>query len=246
MMGSALISRCQATSIRQAQFRALPSPARYATPPTWCWVATPCVRMHRVAWAAVHTIATEHFALAEHHQPLCDGERFSWPRRLTVHLRCGSLSLRSRPDRVQGESCDSTAAVRASVNLCLSVLLQHSQRRTVKFVSAELITQDEVQAPPKPPSPSTPMQREEEPVAGQTTAIVTGVVSIAFGVRSALLSIYCLNCQVPDCCSFAKHATPCTVLIIHAARQVLYLVLVQLLDSRGGELQPPPPEAFGL
>ncbi len=28
--------------------------------------------------------------------------------------------------------------------------------------------------------------------------------------------------------------------------QVLYLVVVQLLDSRGGELQPPPPEAFGL
>ncbi len=30
------------------------------------------------------------------------------------------------------------------------------------------------------------------------------------------------------------------------APQVLYLVLVQFMDSRGGELQPPPPEAFGL
>lgn len=28
--------------------------------------------------------------------------------------------------------------------------------------------------------------------------------------------------------------------------QVLYLLLVQLLDSRGNQLLPPPPEAFGL
>ncbi len=68
---------------------------------------------------------------------------------------------------------------------------------TVRFVSAELITQDEVQAPPKPPSPSTPTQREEEPVAGQTTAIVTGVVSIAFGVRSALRNIVTAFVQCP-------------------------------------------------
>ena len=29
-----------------------------------------------------------------------------------------------------------------------------------------------------------------------------------------------------------------------SAMQVLYLVLVQLLDTRGNQLEPPPPEAF--
>ena len=43
-------------------------------------------------------------------------------------------------------------------------------------------------------------------VKGQGTAIVTGAISIIFGIA--------------------------------------YLVLVSLLDVRGGELQPPPPEAF--
>lgn len=28
------------------------------------------------------------------------------------------------------------------------------------------------------------------------------------------------------------------------AAQILYLMLVQFMDSRGGELLPPPPEAF--
>lgn len=41
---------------------------------------------------------------------------------------------------------------------------------------------------------------------GQGTAIVTGVISILFGIA--------------------------------------YLALVQVMDMRGGELQPPPPEAF--
>ena len=41
---------------------------------------------------------------------------------------------------------------------------------------------------------------------GQGTAIVTGVISIVFGLA--------------------------------------YLALVQVMDMRGGELQPPPPEAF--
>ena len=63
-----------------------------------------------------------------------------------------------------------------------------------------LITQDEVQAPPKPP-PSTPTQREEEPVAGQTTAIVTGVVSIAFGVRSRLRKIITASVECPSVAS---------------------------------------------
>ena len=47
---------------------------------------------------------------------------------------------------------------------------------------------------------------KEDLVKGQGTAIVTGAISIIFGVA--------------------------------------YLVLVSLLDVRGGELQPPPPEAF--
>lgn len=53
--------------------------------------------------------------------------------------------------------------------------------------------------------------QQEQPKApllapGQGTAIVTGAISIIFGIA--------------------------------------YLVLVSLLDMRGGELQPPPPEAF--
>ena len=47
---------------------------------------------------------------------------------------------------------------------------------------------------------------KEDLVKGQGTAIVTGAISIIFGIA--------------------------------------YLVLVSLLDVRGGELQPPPPEAF--
>lgn len=60
-----------------------------------------------------------------------------------------------------------------------------------------------------------PADQQKKPVSsipkaekGQTTAIVTGAISIIFGV--------------------------------------LYLLLVQLLDSRGNQLLPPPPEAFGL
>jgi hypothetical protein len=56
--------------------------------------------------------------------------------------------------------------------------------------------------PAAQPAPEAPVL-----IKGQGTAIITGAVSILFGVA--------------------------------------YLVLVQLLDSRGGELLPPPPEAFG-
>jgi hypothetical protein len=63
------------------------------------------------------------------------------------------------------------------------------------------------------PQQSTPAAQQQEQqgkapllAPGQGTAIVTGAISIIFGIA--------------------------------------YLVLVSLLDMRGGELQPPPPEAF--
>jgi hypothetical protein len=68
--------------------------------------------------------------------------------------------------------------------------------------------------PPATPEAQQQPAQQEQPKApsapllapGQGTAIVTGAISIIFGIA--------------------------------------YLVLVSLLDMRGGELQPPPPEAF--
>lgn len=57
------------------------------------------------------------------------------------------------------------------------------------------------QQPKETAAPSAPLLKP-----GQGTAIVTGAISVLFGIA--------------------------------------YLVLVQLLDMRGGELQPPPPEAY--
>jgi hypothetical protein len=56
-------------------------------------------------------------------------------------------------------------------------------------------------APAAAPAPQSPILAK-----GQGTAIITGAISVLFGVA--------------------------------------YLVLVQLLDMRGADLQPPPPEAF--
>ncbi|CAK0783768.1 hypothetical protein CVIRNUC_006968 [Coccomyxa viridis] len=76
-------------------------------------------------------------------------------------------------------------------------------------VRAQQDDSEEVKTPSQPGPPSTSgdtgtsRPRLEE---GQGTAIVTGAISIIFGV--------------------------------------LYLVLVQLLDTRGNQLEPPPPEAF--
>lgn len=61
--------------------------------------------------------------------------------------------------------------------------------------------QQQKQKPTEAASPSAPLLKP-----GQGTAIVTGAISVIFGIA--------------------------------------YLVLVQLLDLRGGELQPPPPEAY--
>lgn len=62
-------------------------------------------------------------------------------------------------------------------------------------------TQQQPAQQQQPKAPSAPLL-----APGQGTAIVTGAISIIFGIA--------------------------------------YLVLVSLLDMRGGELQPPPPEAF--
>lgn len=68
----------------------------------------------------------------------------------------------------------------------------------------------EVQKPSAAPQqqPAAAAVPAEAPplVKGQGTAIVTGAISVIFGIA--------------------------------------YLVLVQMLDMRGGELLPPPPEAF--
>ncbi|KAF5829984.1 hypothetical protein DUNSADRAFT_15204 [Dunaliella salina] len=65
--------------------------------------------------------------------------------------------------------------------------------------------------PQAPPPPTAAQQQEaDKPLilqSGQGTAIVTGSISIIFGVA--------------------------------------YLALVFLMDWRGGEMMPPPPEAFG-
>lgn len=73
--------------------------------------------------------------------------------------------------------------------------------------------QQQTKAPPPPQQPQPPpaaarAPQAEDPsvVRGQGTAIVTGAISIIFGV--------------------------------------LYLALVQFMDMRGGELLPPPPEAY--
>ncbi|CAM6098962.1 unnamed protein product [Calypogeia fissa] len=67
-----------------------------------------------------------------------------------------------------------------------------------------------ISSPPPPPSPPPAVDKKaaarEEIQKGQTTAIITGVISVLLGVG--------------------------------------YLVLVQLLDTRGVNLVPPPPEAF--
>lgn len=65
-------------------------------------------------------------------------------------------------------------------------------------------TQEQLQQEPQHQQPTPPSAPLLAP--GQGTAIVTGAISIIFGIA--------------------------------------YLVLVSLLDMRGGELQPPPPEAF--
>lgn len=67
------------------------------------------------------------------------------------------------------------------------------------------------EAPPAEPATAervaVPKPVDAETAKGQRTAIITGAISIIFGV--------------------------------------LYLALVSFLDIRGGELLPPPPEAFG-
>ena len=59
---------------------------------------------------------------------------------------------------------------------------------------------------PPPPAPA-PVKKSNDDEGAQTTAIITGAISVIFGVA--------------------------------------YLALVYVMDMRGNELLPPPPEAFG-
>ena len=111
---------------------------------------------------------------------------------------------------------------------------------------------------------------------GQGTAIVTGAISIIFGVSenhfcSAVVSIHPSNSTMKRSLHKTgsylftigrghnreigflsyhsiQHMVLCdnrsSGLIGYCVLQVLYLVLVQLLDTRGNQLEPPPPEAF--
>ena len=106
---------------------------------------------------------------------------------------------------------------------------------------------------------------------GQGTAIVTGAISIIFGVSAALHNLLSGACWpsfdtlCAACCaspagtrgalhewvlhpsSSKPRCTGCAHSHMeshHLYAQVLYLVLVQLLDTRGNQLEPPPPEAF--
>ena len=124
---------------------------------------------------------------------------------------------------------------------------------------------------PVDPARAAARVAEEAQVAqGQRTAVITGAVSIVFGVRHLQYALQhsdvCrlksgasdfVGCSVTQCMVWAfrqhslghhrssTHLSPAASSLPYAM-QVLYLVLVQFLDSRGGEMQPPPPEAFGL
>lgn len=81
---------------------------------------------------------------------------------------------------------------------------QNTEASTETPETPETSSSSGKEAPASPSRLQTP--EKEDFVKGQGTAIVTGAISIIFGVA--------------------------------------YLALVSLLDVRGGELQPPPPEAF--
>jgi hypothetical protein len=113
---------------------------------------------------------------------------------------------------------------RCALSTQLSVVQTgHSDRRVLsrytygrqchgmRIIVAKASSNDEEGGPVPSDAPNTQQVKSEPPSSGglakgQGTAIVTGAISIIFGIA--------------------------------------YLALVQVMDMRGGELQPPPPEAF--
>ena len=129
------------------------------------------------------------------------------------------------------------------------------------------------QAPASSSSSSSPASGEapkRPPVAdpsvakGQLTAIITGAISIAFGVSlppaavTGCVAKLLLGCRALQWArdwpplrmrrllhvEVALTSVPAPPLPTALCPQVLYLALVQFMDMRGGELLPPPPEAF--
>ena len=92
---------------------------------------------------------------------------------------------------------------RQSCKRTLSLVARNDAERT-DVAETEETASTSASSSASPSRLQTP--EKEDLIKGQGTAIVTGAISIIFGVA--------------------------------------YLVLVSLLDVRGGELQPPPPEAF--
>jgi len=92
---------------------------------------------------------------------------------------------------------------RQSCKRTLSLVARNDAERT-DVAETEEAASTSASSSASPSRLQTP--EKEDLIKGQGTAIVTGAISIIFGVA--------------------------------------YLVLVSLLDVRGGELQPPPPEAF--
>ncbi|KAK9908971.1 hypothetical protein WJX75_005450 [Coccomyxa subellipsoidea] len=89
-----------------------------------------------------------------------------------------------------------------------AAIVERSRRQTVQLRAQEGDKTEVVDGKKPASEEPKPVSSTPKVEKGQTTAIVTGAISIIFGV--------------------------------------LYLLLVQLLDSRGNQLLPPPPEAFGL
>eukprot|EP00878_Enallax_costatus_P002403 GHUV01002579.1.p1 GENE.GHUV01002579.1~~GHUV01002579.1.p1 ORF type:complete len:129 (+),score=20.84 GHUV01002579.1:160-546(+) len=115
----------------------------------------------------------------------------------------GIASIAWRPSRA---ACmlrqPSAGSSRAITTRHIACRAEGDHQSPANSQSTPAATQEQEQ-PQQPPAaaPSAPLLKP-----GQGTAIVTGAISVLFGVA--------------------------------------YLVLVQLLDLRGGELQPPPPEAY--
>jgi hypothetical protein len=113
--------------------------------------------------------------------------------------RCATLQRSSSLVRIQGRK-------QPNLHLCRAEIESSAAKTSEPLPSAasmqeQQLQQQQQQQQQPATTPTAPLLAK-----GQGTAIITGAISVIFGIA--------------------------------------YLVLVQVLDMRGGELQPPPPEAF--
>lgn len=150
-------------------------------------------------WQVTCYPRTARSAARDHHTPILDSNDMSMrvatqtSRTVssTVAASCRSACI-PRP-RVAGSS-------RPITSRHISCRAEGDDRAPADSQTPPAAAQEQ-QKPTGAAAPSAPLLKP-----GQGTAIVTGAISVIFGIA--------------------------------------YLVLVQLLDLRGGELQPPPPEAY--